>query len=48
MIVNNSESPEEIQHHEIEPAATAENDGYTQFVPTYSSTAADCPVTDTW
>lgn len=40
VIVNNSGSPEEIRHHEIEPAVTAESDYYAQFVPTYSSTIA--------
>lgn len=40
MIANNPESPEETRHHEIEPAVTADNDDYAQFVPTYSSTVA--------
>ncbi|KAM0517443.1 hypothetical protein ACHAPE_004974 [Trichoderma viride] len=35
VIANNSDSPEEIQHREIEPAAGTENDGYAQLISSF-------------
>lgn len=45
---HNSKSPEEIQNHEAEPAAAAENDDYAQFVQTYASNTADCSTSDAY